>query len=288
MMNAPEWSRRTFLAASAGVVLAACGSSAKSNSTSGNGVSGQALASLLSPSPILAPGQQRIPVAIADADGVLLSDGPAELPMTVVDASGKQVASFVAKRHSQGIPRPYWPILTTLPMGIYTAATPLKGGTGQVTFQVVAASEVIIPKPGDPMIPTVTPTAADPRGVTPICTRDPACPFHAVSLADALKIGKPTALMIATPAFCKTAVCGPVVDVMMSQSARFGDGLTIVHAEVYTDSTITTSTQAVDDYRLTFEPCLYLADAKGTITERFDGVFDADELSAALSRLTGK
>ena len=44
----------------------------------------------------------------------------------------------------------------------------------------------------------------------------------------------------------------------------------------------------MNDYRLNFEPCLYLADAKGTFVERIDGVFDADELSAALSRLTGK
>jgi hypothetical protein len=286
-MSVPQWSRRTFLVASAGVALAACGGSSK-RSSGDSSASAQVLASLLSPSPILAPGQQRIPVAIADADGVLLSDGPPELPLTVVDATGKQVAAVVASRHNQGIPRPYWPIITSLPAGTYTASTPLKGGTGEMSFQVVPSDQVIIPKPGDPMIPTVTPTTGDPRGVTPICTRDPACPFHTVSLADALEAGKPTALMIATPAFCKTAVCGPVVDVMVGQLPRFGEALTVVHAEVYTDSTINTPTQAVNDYRLTFEPCLYLADSKGMIAERIDGVYDADELAAALARLTGK
>ena len=58
-----------------------------------------------------------------------------------------------------------------------------------------------IPKPGENLPPFDTPTTADGRGVNPVCTRQPACALHDLTLTQALQTGKPVAYLIGTPAF---------------------------------------------------------------------------------------
>jgi hypothetical protein len=38
---------------------------------------------------------------------------------------------------------------------------------------------------------------------------------------------------------------------------------------------------------MTFEPCLWVTDASGTVVERLEFVFDQDEINAALGKVTG-
>ena len=57
-----------------------------------------------------------------------------------------------------------------------------------------------------------TPVATSAAGRKKICTREPACPLHAISLDDALAAGRPTVVTFATPLLCSSQMCGPVVD----------------------------------------------------------------------------
>ena len=140
-------------------------------------------------------------------------------------------------------------------------------------------------------MPVETPTTADARGVTPICTRSPQCPFHDQTLTQALATGAPVALMISTPQYCQTGVCGPVLDLVIEQSA-VTPGLQIVHAEVYVDPNgdggpaANGLTDAVSAYGLSFEPSLFVARADGTIVARLDNVFDRVELAQAFRAAT--
>jgi hypothetical protein len=134
------------------------------------------------------------------------------------------------------------------------------------------------------MVSLATPTTKDPRGVDPICTRDPACPLHDSSLDEVLGRGRPVAFLVATPAYCQVDVCGPVLDLLVDQGDTFG-GVEMVHAEVYTDDTLESATEAVRAYKLPTEPVLYLAGADGTIRERLDNIYDTTELAAALEKL---
>jgi hypothetical protein len=92
------------------------------------------------------------------------------------------------------------------------------------------------------------------------------------------------AYLIGTPAYCQTAVCGPVLDLLLTERANRPD-VTMVHAEVYTDNTATTTTPAVQAYQMSFEPCLWITDATGTVVERLDFVFDQGEIDAALAKV---
>ncbi len=292
-------SRRTFLvtagAVGAGIVLAACGgddSGASSipsvdSSTGSDPNRPDRVMVRFSVDGILAVGKpQRIAVGLADADGLLLTDTPAQLTAQVVSDKGPVGSPITVDRHAQGLPRPYYPFVTDITeAGTYALVSTVDGIEVHSGFSIVDANEVPIPQPGDQMVPVVTPTTADAHGVTPICTREPACDLHQVTLTDALEEGKPVAFLIATPAYCQTAACGPVLDVLLGQQSEFGDRVQMVHAEVYTDSTLANTTEAVQDYRLSFEPVLYLAGADGVIQTRLDSIFDETELRGALSAL---
>jgi len=97
--------------------------------------------------------------------------------------------------------------------------------------------------------------------------------------------------MISTPKFCSTAVCGPVLDLVLEQVDAH-PGMRFVHAEVYnrpeagSDPASAGVTPAVEAFGLTYEPSLFVADASGIVTARLDNVFDRVELAAALATAT--
>jgi hypothetical protein len=141
------------------------------------------------------------------------------------------------------------------------------------------------PTPGTaaPRAPSPTPLAA--LGVSPICTRAPACPLHSVSLADIVGAGKPAAVMFATPARCQTQYCGPVLDELLKVMGPYQDRITFVHVEIYKASTGTDLVPTVDAWHLTSEPWLFGVDATGTIVSRIDGAFGGGEIKAVLDPL---
>ena len=119
---------------------------------------------------------------------------------------------------------------------------------------------------------------------------DPDERLYMLSLDDALTNGRPTVVVFATPAFCQTAACGPLVDIVQERIDSY-PGIDFVHVEVFTgfrdpDFDPTDPDRlapAVEAYRLVSEPWVYVVDASGIVTARFEGVMAAEELDAALS-----
>lgn len=293
----PVLSRRQVLlggsAAAAAVVLGACGDDSGSGSAeqpqgSTTAQEGLALVQFFG-GPMFVPGEVRLPFGVADADGLLTTDAtPAELEVEVLDMSGATVAPAVTvARHAAGLPRPYFPLRTAVEAaGIYTARTEIDGIGSELSFQVHEPSELTVVRPGDPLPPVATPTASDARGVDPLCTRDPSCPLHEVTLADAVAEGRPVALLVSTPAFCELAICGPVLDVLLAVADQHPD-VRFLHTEVYAHPYENQDDYApiVTELGLHFEPCLLLAGPDGRIVERLDTIFDEAEVSERLARL---
>lgn len=297
--------RRAGLAGGLGAValaspalLAACGGSSEPASGGRVGLSsvGSQLVGLFNyQGNYLVTGiPQRAVFTIATAEGPPALDGPASLT-AVLSREGVDKGEVVLERHAEGTPIGYYPLFATFDEpGIWGLTTTIDGEPSTQNFQVQRPDQVRLVQPGSPMVPVATPTVADAAGVTPICTRDPECPLHDRSLVDVLADGRPVVLMISTPAYCQTAVCGPVLDMLMAQVAGHPD-LAFVHAEVYADPTAAGNggdpgaggtAPVVDAYGLTFEPSLFVARADGTVTARLDNVFDNVELGRALATAT--
>lgn len=239
----------------------------------------------------LVPGQVRLPVSLADSTGILGNDGartfPSELAATVTDSQGATVASdIVAVRRGDGHSVPYWAFVVDVSTtGVFSLRLD-DASSAEVAFQVDDPADVAAPVPGNVLPPFETPTFDDGRGVDPVCTRagEP-CPFHAVTLTEALAAKKPVAYLIGTPAYCKTGTCAPGLDDLISVAKDVGDGVVFVHTDIYTDSSASTVAPAVRAYKLDFEPVLYVAGADGVISTRLDAVFEEDEIKDALSRV---
>ena len=115
---------------------------------------------------------------------------------------------------------PYYPVRVTGPTaGIYTRALDVEGEACRRPRSTRRGHLRPSPRPGERLSRVDTPTTADAAASNPICTRDPGCPFHDVHAARRAGRGrKPVALLVATPAYCQTAVCGPVLDVLLESA----------------------------------------------------------------------
>jgi hypothetical protein len=288
-------SRRVLLAgAAATAVLAACGSDDGSSSAATDAPSGSAAARIpfgtyvvaqRFPQNVQEPGLQRLPISLATADGRLISDGPDVLQAEVNDADGAPLDISISASRRDLESGPYYAFRVPIESpGVYYLV--VEGGPEDgAAFQVMEPGSVEVPGPGAPMPPFDTPTVDDPRGVDPICTREPEpCPFHDITLTEALLADKPVAYLIGTPAFCQTGTCAPALESMIDVQDRYGDSFSWIHAEVYTDNTATTPSDAVTAANLSFEPVLFVVGADGNVIERLDAVWDESELVEVLER----
>jgi hypothetical protein len=304
-------SRRGFLAgvAAAGL-LAACGDddtgTAATDTTAGSADGGSSaaggivggLSALRYYGPYYRAGEPaRVPFGLADDEGPLTEDlMPEELSVSVRDPNTDEVASgLIAQLYTEGLPRPYYAFeFTPETAGFYDIVLDTEAGEVITQVQIVEADDPTASAmvgPGDQLPPLMTPTFDDARGVTPICTREPACELHERTVADVLGAGEPMALLVATPAFCQTVICGPVLDVLLGVLPDV-PGVTAVHAEVFSDpeNNPTPPTEAdyapvIGELGLAFEPVLYTVGADGVVRERLDYIFGEAEIRRALEDL---
>lgn len=285
--------RRRLLLAGAGSVaaLVACGSGRtgpQQQTATTEAAAGLTLARVFSPEQP-AGVEVRLPLALADASGVVIDDVPAEFSVRVGPVGTDELGEPVTvERHGEGIPRPYFPLVTSFPEpGNWRIVADVDGQPAETPVAARPPGEVpAVPVVGDSLIPVPSPTIDDPRGVDPICTAEPPCPLHEVSLDEAMAGDRAIALLVATPAYCQTAICGPVLDLLVARQPDYADRVTMIHAEVYTDDSAREVTDVVRAYGLAWEPSLFLATPDGTISSRLDYTYDATELDQALASLT--
>jgi hypothetical protein len=237
---------------------------------------------------VLVPGLARLPISLASKQA-LLSDGPDILNGKIIDINtgATVIAALSARRRIVTEALSYWDFHAQLDsVGLYSLI--IDGGTPEGgAIQINDPATVKVPFVGQLLPPFDTPTTDTHRGVNPICTRltGGPCPFHAMTLTEALAAGKPVAYLIGTPAHCQFGTCAPGLEALIAVSERLGDKLSIVHAEVYVDDSATVSTPAVDAYHLTYEPVVWLTDANGAIVSRLDAIWDQSELDEAVDAL---
>lgn len=143
------------------------------------------------------------------------------------------------------------------------------------------------PDVGQPAPRVHTPTPADVGGdLTMIDTRVPPDDMHE-DLATVLG-REPVVLVFATPQFCTSRICGPVVDEEAQVEQRYGDRVAFIHMEIYTDNDPTKPVRPqVRAYRLTSEPWTFVIDRDGIVSARFEGALSVREMEAAVRRVAG-
>lgn len=232
----------------------------------------------------------RLPFTLADAEGVPFStiDGPVRF---TVAFDGEQVGDPVeVEPRGDGVPRPYLPLYTTFPRpGIYDITAEHDGDAMSTAVQVHPVADVDQPLVGSPLPSSDTSTPERSFDVDPICTLAPQCPLHDVNLADVVGTGVPIVVLLATPAYCQTSACGPILDLLVEQAASLPGEVVVIHSEVYQDpKDVPDLSQATLaplplTYDMLWEPSLFVANSAGELVARGDIVVDRGEMAEMLA-----
>ena len=146
-----------------------------------------------------------------------------------------------------------------------------------------------VPRVGEKAPKISTPTVEDAGGdLAKITTRLPPDTQNRVDYADALG-REPIVLLFATPQFCQSRVCGPVVDVAEQVKEQYGDEAAFIHMEIYNDNDPSKGVRPqVRAFRLPSEPWLFAIDRQGVIRAEVEGAFGVDELNKVVKEVTAE
>ncbi|HST68886.1 MAG TPA: hypothetical protein VLI94_04425 [Solirubrobacterales bacterium] len=156
---------------------------------------------------------------------------------------------------------------------------------GALLRSAIAGEFKRIPKPGQRAPVIHTPTAQDVGGdLSKITTRVPPDTQNEVDYAEVL--GKePIMLLFATPRFCQSQVCGPVVDVAEQAKQEYGDKAAFIHMEIYNENDPGRLVRPqVRAFRLPTEPYLFAIDRRGIVRDTVEGAFGLKLMHEAVDK----
>ena len=171
------------------------------------------------------------------------------------------------------------------------------GEESSVTFPFPVIEESALPNVGQAAPPSNNPTLATEPNIKRLSTDlDPDLAFYETSIADAMTLGKPAVIVFATPAFCTTQFCGPVLDNAKAVREDYAEDVTFIHVEPFVldddgnlvvDEGIPAVAETTTEWRLLTEPWVFIVDADGLISTRFEGAASIEELTAAIEAAGG-
>jgi hypothetical protein len=173
--------------------------------------------------------------------------------------------------------------------GKYTLVAQPEGAAIQGVGNLEVARRPTAPAVGSRAIASRTPTLASTDGdVAALTTASPPdLSLLRYSVADSLRADVPFVLVFATPKYCTSRTCGPVVDVVKAVQRRFaGRGIRFIHVEIYTDNNPAQGQNRwVREWRLPTEPWVFVVGADGRIKARFEASVSYGELVPAVRSL---
>jgi hypothetical protein len=300
--------RVLILALASAFVVSACGGSdagERANASAGEAPGGSLEALWRAPGEDVAivpgtsdyaPGRNRVSFLVVDKQSRLIESGRAWVwvshglkqrpflrttarsePIGVPGGESADVTQLYVATVSLPRPGKYW--LLAEPIGAPKRIQAL----GNLVVEKTSAAPAV----GERAISTRSPTLASTGGNLDALTTStrPDRALYRSSVAEALAARVPFVVAFATPKFCQTRACGPVVDVVSAVRKRFaGSPVRFIHVEIYEDNDPAKGTNRwVDDWKLPTEPFTFVVDRNGIVRAKLEGAFSARELAAAVS-----
>ena len=148
----------------------------------------------------------------------------------------------------------------------------------------------LAPAPGSAAPRSDSKTAADVDSLSQLTTgSEPDADLYRLSIADAIESGLPTVAVMASPAFCISAVCGPQVEVLSELKDEFAGQANFIHvdfydnpAEIQGDLARAVVSPTVREWNLPSPEWTFIIDQDGAIADRFEGFAALEELRQSL------
>jgi hypothetical protein len=223
----------------------------------------------------LAAPDREATVTIRDENGSPLDTYPMEFIWTIPDVRGLYVARV-------DIPEADTYQATIDADGMATA--------GPVGFVAYEDSPLI--SPGEHAPASETRTSARYPDLSVITSDpDPDPAMYELSVAEAVGDGTPAVIVFATPAFCVSQTCGPLLDQVKALRPEY-PGVDFVHVEIYEDLQVSspeelTVVPATTEWGLPSEPWVFVVDASGMVSASFEGAASDSELTDAIDAVAG-
>ena len=249
--------------------------------------------------PDLGVGDNRVAFVMTSATGLIKAPAAAvEAYYLGEDAGGDR------RQTALGVFRP-WPYGTR---GIYTTRLDL-AVPGRWALEVSAAGEdgsvreamlffeveetPATPAVGSPAIASKSKILADVERISQITTGSMQDPdLYQLTIADALASDLPTVVVMASPAFCTNAVCGPQVQVLKELKDKYSGQANFIHIDYYDnpegiqgDLNRARVSPTVIEWSLPSTEWSFVIDRDGIVSARFESFATLEELEQALQRV---
>jgi hypothetical protein len=255
------------------------------------------------------PGKNRYPFGVFDPDGGEIVDAEialylAKVPMPKPGAESKsgnpgQVAKAEARALDQPARGPFPASIESL------AAKPVfrTGGEDADVARVVYSTDLDLPPAGEWKLAAILKQDGELMGTqlpgivvgrfekipkpgerAPVIHTPAPEGQNKVDYAAAL--GKePIVLLFATPEFCQSRVCGPVVDVAAQAQHEYGDEAAFIHMQIYNDNDPAQGVRPqVRKFHLPTEPFLFTIDRSGVVADAVEGAFGLELMHEAVDK----
>lgn len=233
-------------------------------------------------------GTPRIPLVLldglepADASAVMVTiyDLSVEPPAAVWTGDAVEYADYEL---------PYWvvqpEIETAGAWGLQISSTLPDGTVESYERSVMIEAQSAAPNIGDRPPASYNRTAATHDIATLTSGNQPNPALYQMTVADALTNGRPTVVTFATPAFCTTKFCAPVLHSAEKAYQQYGEQVDFIHLEIFKDFQTMAQADEVIEWALASEPWTYVIDADGVIASRMGGPVSPDEITAVLESM---
>jgi hypothetical protein len=287
-------------------ILAGCGGSSRTSADTGLSTGSGTLESLwrqpgedvglINGGSDFAPGDVRLTFLVVDGQGRAIYRPKARV-WVANGLRGKPFGQATATLEDVGVPGTSEPAaldvtklyVTRLRLpkaGKYwVVAEPVGGKPIQALGNVVVKQQTASPAVGAPAPRSKTPTLRSQPDISKLTTRvPPDRELLRYSVAESIAAHKPFVVVFATPRFCTSRTCGPVVDVVdRVRRETAGSGVRFIHVEVYNDNDPAKGFNPwMREWRLPSEPWVFLVGRDGRIKAKFEGSVSVGELKAAV------
>src|SRR2546425_1617942 len=179
--------------------------------------------------------------AIEGEDARLVAETPARYHRLEVIEGGKRIHIHPdGTRHThgdatdvQGIYVAQVTLSRAGAWGLEIRARPDGGPAEAARLSVSAVATSLTPMIGTPAPRSRNLVAGDVSELKQIDSSEPPDPrLHQTRIADAIAQARPQVIVFATPRYCTSRVCGPVVDIVRTLLPTYGDRVVFIHQEI--------------------------------------------------------
>jgi len=242
------------------------------------------------------PGKVRFTFLVIDGQGRVVSRPTAKIWLAR-SLKGKPFARTTARTeligtggNEPGAPEEIFvsELEVKKPGTYWLLAEPVGGRKIQAIGNVVVRERTAAPDVGAAAPSSKTPTLENATLGQLTTSKVPDRELYRSSVAAALSAKDPFVVAFATPKYCASRTCGPVVEVVSAVRRKQADERSrFIHVEIYegNDPTKGQNRWVEQEWKLPTEPWIFVVGADGKVIARFDNVATQAELEPVLQAL---